>query len=458
MSVRFIRILSCLVLISLALSACAQPVAEPTPIPTTAPTEAPKGFDWKRYDGETIRLMVSDFKPYDDIRKMLPEFEEKTGIKVIWDQTSGFDLYIKQILELTANPENVDVFILSFENTGYKMLKEGWLEDLTPYLNDPAMTSPDYDYADFIDGVGQFIKKNNIIMGMPDYVHTEFIVIRKDIFEKNGLTCADIDTFDKLQQTAEKLNDPDHEFYGISYRGGGYAASWQFSNWLWSYGGDWLDNNGKPNLDTPEAIAAATKYGDILRLYGPPGTADLDDGRNKTLFLEGRLGIWYAAAMHISGAADPAISKVADKVEYCLTPSGPTGRYVNLAAPTWSISSGSKHKGASWYLVQWLTSKDMQIYQQVNNQILMSRQSAWDAPEFIKTANPSYLQIAKETFSFTRSPALPPAEDVAAIRTVVGKALEVALTGGDVGAAMAKANQEYIKLIDVPMSLTTSTP
>lgn len=88
----------------------------------------------------------------------------------------------------------------------------------------------------------------------------------------------------------------------------------------------------------------------------------------------------------------------------------------------------------------------------------MSRQSAWDDPEFVKTANPTYLKVAMETFPFTRSPALPPAEDVAAIRTVVGKGLETALTGGDVAAAMVKANAEYTKLIDVPMSLATSTP
>jgi len=404
--------------------------------------------------------MVSDFSAYQQFQKHMPEFEQKTGIKVIWDQTSGFDLYIKEILEMIADPSQVDVYLMSFENTGYKMLKEGWVEDLTPYLKDPKLTSPEYDFDDFLPGAQEFAKKDNKLIGMPDYIHTEFVAIRKDIFEQNNLTCADIDTIEKLKETAAKLHDPDNEFYGITYRGGGYASAWQFSNWMWGYGGDWLGADGKPNLNTPEVIQAAQMYGDILRLYGPPGTADLDDGRNKTLFLEGKVGIWTAAAMHLAAALDPELSKVADKVEYCLFPSGPAGRFPNMAAPLWSMSPASKHKGASWYLIQWLTSKEMQTLLQVEDKILMARKSAWENPEFVSRSSsvPSYQTIALETFKYTRSPALPPAEDVAAIRTIVGKALEIALSGGDVATAFADANAEYTKLIDTPMALPTPVP
>lgn len=458
MKTRIYRWFVLLLVVSFTLSACAQPTAAPEPAATEAPPAAPEGFDWRRFEGETVRLEVADFSPWKDYQAKLPEFEAKTGIKVIWDQASGFDLNLKLILEFIADPSAIDVFLLSWENTGYKMVKEGWIEDLTPYVNDPTLTSPDYDYADFIDGIQQFVLKDGLLTGMPDYVHTEFVAIRKDVFDKNGLTCADIDTIDKLKETAAKLHDPDNEFYGISYRGGGYAAAWQYSNWMWGYGGDWLGPDGKPNINTPEAIEAAKMYGDILRLYGPPGTGDLDDARNKTLFLEGKLAIWMAAAQHITAATDPELSKVVDKVEYCLFPAGPKGRYPNLAAPAWSISSGSKHKEASWYLIQWLTSKEMQTHMQIANNLLMSRQSAWDNPEFVAKTNPSYLKMALDTFGYARSPALPPAEDVAAIRTIVGKALETALTGGDVASAFAFANDEYTRLIDVPRPLETPTP
>ena len=39
-------------------------------------------FDWKKYKGTTIRVMVAKAPMADMYRKYLPEFEEMTGIKV----------------------------------------------------------------------------------------------------------------------------------------------------------------------------------------------------------------------------------------------------------------------------------------------------------------------------------------------------------------------------------------
>lgn len=451
-----------IMVVALVAIACAPvPAATPVlPAPTTASSAVaePAEFDWRKYEGETIRFLVHDFAAHQDYKKMLPEFEEKTGIKVIWDQASGFDLNAKILLEFIANPANVDAFLLSWENTGVKLMKEGWIEDLTSYINDPSMTNPEFDFDDFLPPGKLAVQKNGIITGIPDYIHFEFLAYRKDIFEKNGWTCADIDTYEKLKEVAIKLNDPSNEFYGASYRGGGYASAWPFSNWMWSYGGDWLDKEGKPSMASPEVIQAATMYGDILRLGGPPGPKDLDDGRNRALFNEGKLAIWLAGAQHLGSTTDPSQSKVTDKIGFCKNPGGPAGTYSNVTAPAWSISSGSTKKGASWYFIQWLTSKEMQRQQQVKNALLMSRKSAWEDPEFLAKANPEYLKAANETFTIGRNPPLPPAQDVAAVRTAIGKALEVAISGGDVAAAFAEANKEYQRLIDKPLSLATPTP
>ena len=93
------------------------------------------------------------------------------------------------------------------------------------------------------------------------YVHHEMLIYRCDLYEQAGLKAPE--TFEELRDNAAKLHHPSAEMYGAVYRGIGPQATWPFSSWMWGYGGDWLDSEGNPTINTPETVAAFEIYGEI---------------------------------------------------------------------------------------------------------------------------------------------------------------------------------------------------
>ena len=55
-------------------------------------------------------------------------------------------------MEQTIRSGGADVYFLPMDSTAYTQYVADLVEPLTPYLDDPAKTSPDYDFADFPEG------------------------------------------------------------------------------------------------------------------------------------------------------------------------------------------------------------------------------------------------------------------------------------------------------------------
>lgn len=128
--------------------ACA-PVA-PTAAPVANPPSTGK-FDWKKYQGTTLRVFFWENKQVDEWLKKLPEFEQLTGIKVTYEKHTVGETYQKTLLELTTNPDKVDMFIFFPHQQKYKFVKEGFQQDLNPYLKNPELTNPDFNMVDFFE-------------------------------------------------------------------------------------------------------------------------------------------------------------------------------------------------------------------------------------------------------------------------------------------------------------------
>jgi multiple sugar transport system substrate-binding protein len=225
---------------------------------------------------------------------------------------------------------------------------------------------------------------------------------------------------------------------------------WHYSAWLWGYGGDWL-KDGKPAVNSPQAIQAMKVYGDTLGKFGPPGPTDLDDGRMVALFQAGKAAHHYSHPTYSKDFQNPEKSQVAGKLGWTMVPAGPAGRFTEAVGVGVSISAKSPNKEPAWFLLQFLTDKPMMEIAHTKVGIFTPRKSAWDSAVFaaeVKRSNmEEWRDVTIKALETGRGDPLPPVVDMAAARDAIGVALTTAIRGGDIKPAADEANSKYERLL-----------
>lgn len=423
------------------------PVEQATTAPaeqaTTAPAEqattppaAGGSFDWQKYNGSTIRVMLNQHPWTTAIQPSIPEFEKLTGIKVVLETYPEDQFRQKSLVELTSGAGTLDVFMSQPPQEGLKYRQAGWYEDLNSYVNDPAQTSPDYNFDDFLPGTVQFETIQDWLIGIPIQLEVEMLFYRKDLLEAAGLSAPK--TLDELQAAAEKLHNPDGGVFGFASRGRKAAAVTMFSNYLYNYGGNWLTENREPAINSPEAVEALTYYGNLIKNYGPPGSVNNHWNEVVALFQQGKVAMFTDASVFYANVENPEASTVAGKVGYAAFPAGPRANEYWLSGWGLSMASSSKNKGPSWYFIQWATSPEMARKTQIEGKVAGARQSVWEATGadvFPADWTEAYVLSSSEA---TR-PDRPPVVAVSEVRDAIGNAIVAAIEGQDVKAAADKA-------------------
>ena len=117
-----------------------------------AATVMAQDFDWRAHDGETITFLANQHPWTDGMTPLLEQFTADTGIEVDV-QAFSEDLYFDKMEQTVRAAEgSADVYFLPMDSTAFTQFSAGAIEPLSPYLNDPSKTSPDYDFADIPAG------------------------------------------------------------------------------------------------------------------------------------------------------------------------------------------------------------------------------------------------------------------------------------------------------------------
>jgi len=144
---------------------------------------------------------------------------------------------------------------------------------------------------------------------------------------------------------------------------------------------------------------------------------------------------------------DPEKSQVKGKVGFAPFPAGPKANLPSV--PVWGIalSRQSKNKEASWFFLQWATTKE-QVLKVLLKGVPGARQSAWDHPEFKKADIPlDWVETHVQQMKIGSPNWNPPVVAVSEARDIIGQVIVTAIEGGDVKAAADKANAELEDLI-----------
>ncbi len=395
----------------------------------------------KPYAGTELRVVFANHPWAEAMKQQLPEFEAKTGIKVKLESYFEDQLTQKLTVELTSGSTTIDAFMFRPLQEGKLFAKNGWLNEVGSY----AQKDSAWDLNDFNKGAIGTVTMDQKLYGVPLITEREILYYRKDILEKNNIPVPK--TMDELVAAAKKVNDPKAELYGFVARGQRSPAVTQFSSFLYSFGGDFV-KDGKAAVNTPEAIKAYQTYGDLLRLYGPPGTLNMAWPQAFAVFQQGKAVFLTDADSLYTNLTDKTKSTVSDKVGFAVIPSGSAGaKPYNITSWALAMNAKSKNKDASWEFVKWASSKENVLkMQQAGNP--GARESVWNNPEGLKNFPAEYSKAVVESMKTSVDHDRPLVIDIGPARDAVGGPIQAAIQGQDVQKAADEANAAFQAIID----------
>lgn len=288
------------------------------------------------------------------LQRLSGEFErENPDIKLRWMILDENTLRQRITMDIATQGGQFDV--ISIGNYEVQVwAKQNWLAPMGPI-------APEYGMDDLLPAVRQSVERDGQVWGLPMFAESAMTFYRKDLFEKAGITPSETPSFSDIRDYAAKIHDPENGVYGICMRG---QANWGGNMALVTtlvdgYGGQWFDKDWRPMLDTPEWRRGVNWYVDMLRQYGPPGTASGGFSENLALTVSGHCGMWIDSTFASSIIFNPAESAVADKMGYMASP---VADWKNGAKWLWtwvlSIPNTSTKKEAARRFAQWATSRE----------------------------------------------------------------------------------------------------
>lgn len=402
--------------------------APKAPVGEQAPAKKP-------FEGVTLRFLAANHPWTETIKKEIPAFEEKTGMKVSMEAIAENQLTQKLTVELTAGSGTIDVFMQRPLQEAKMFTKNGWYADLNPFVKDTKKTPADYDLNDFFKGAMEVEMVNGKLVGIPLITEQQIIYYRKDLFQAKGVKVPT--TMAELEAAAKALHSPP-DMHGIVMRGQGNPGVTQFSSFLYSYGGEFI-KDGKSAIESPEAIKAFETYGRLLGQYGPQGVLNMSWPQAAGLFAQGKAAMWIDANSLYLNVTDPAKSTIGDKVGYAMFPAGDKGA-LPYSVTSWglSVAASSKQQDAAWEFVRWATSKEVALKTQAAGNP-GARTSVWNNPEGTKAWPAEWVDVAKKSGAVGKASDRPLVINVGQARDIVGEVITAAITGKDVAAA-AKAS------------------
>ena len=338
---------------------------------------AQNGFDWKKYSGTTVKLLLNQHPYADAMIANLDNFKELTGMDVEYDIFPEDVYFDKVTAALSSGSSEYDAFMTGAYMT-WTYGPAGWIDDLNEYIGDDSKTNPDYNWEDMLEGVRKSCAWNGQPGGalgsddakqwcIPWGYEQNNLTYNSRMFNEAGLTVPT--NIDELASTAAEAKAKLNGVYGIGVRG---SRSWAtiHPGFLSAYA-----NFGQKDLNVSDD-------GMLSAAMNTDGSRNMHEKWVKMIQDSGApdwsTHTWYQAGTDL-GAGKSAMIFDADILGYFMN-GGDNAEAGNLSfapfaanpeakAPTpniwiWSLAmaNASKQKDATWYFLQWASGPEHALF------------------------------------------------------------------------------------------------
>jgi sorbitol/mannitol transport system substrate-binding protein len=343
--------------------------------------------------GGSINVAIVDNPQMKDIAALTPSlFTKKTGIKVNYTVLDEGTLRQVTTRDVAAGGRQFDVAMIGpYEAPQFG--KDGTLVDLTQQ----ATSDKAYNINDLIPAVRSALSADGKLYASPFYGESSFLMYRKDILKKAGVTMPAHPTWDEIAAIARKVNSSSTA--GICLRGkpgwGDLGAS--FTTVLNTFGGTWWSAKpdgsvDKAQVDQPQFKQALQFYVNLIKDAGEKGAANSSFNECLSQYKDGKVAMWYDATV-AAGLLEASDSPVKGKNGYAPAPVEKTKASGWLWSWALAIPKTTSKQDLAWQYVAWATGP--QYLKEAGSRIPGgwaalppgTRKSTYEIPQYKKAAS-----------------------------------------------------------------------
>lgn len=301
------------------------------------------------YEGQTVNVLAVKSSQFEAHEARLAEFEDATGIDVVYDYVPFPNMKEALTTEMVAGGDYDVVSVMDQWVSSLEML----MEPIGPGIEAQGTDLSDFPAAHMRHGM-----LNGELIGLPVRGHVQLMFYRTDILEDAGVTPPQ--TWEEMVTAAKAIQEKaDVAGVALSYGklNGQNLMVWM--NLLWGNGGDLFDADGNAVFNSDAGVAATETYISYLteEEIVPAGSAVFVEQDAVTSFKQGNsamLPVWWWVRSQLS---DPEQSTLtADQIGFTALPSV-AGADRTTFTNTWifGVTAESDNKDAATEFLGWLT-------------------------------------------------------------------------------------------------------
>ena len=339
----------------------------------------------KPYEGTELRILdeVTDLQP--SFEPLVADFERETGITVSYELEGHLDVIRKGETDLLSGRGAYDGVMIHSTQKG-RVVAADAVTPIDEFLENESLKDPDINFDDFIQPLADELTLfGDQRIAFPNWNYNVVWWGRKDLmehpeekaaFEKEfGRELAPPETLQEMRDIAKfftrKAGDKlagetlDRDFAGFVKEGAQAGAAFGDVRYIFmnQFGGDFWDDSGKPNVNTPENVEAMKLYQELWD-YSPAGQAEMSLIDVPVVMGEGRAASGLVYSDFVFSVDQKGKSKYAGDFAYAPVPSNGEGDEEDRTAATEPsmivISKESENPEAMFLFLQWIVSKETQ--------------------------------------------------------------------------------------------------